>query len=170
MIEQLKAEACIDPRRVYATGCSNGGGMTYKVACEAADVIAAAAPVDFDCVVGPTNDPSCGGCEPARPIPIMQFRGTNDFAVRYEGGQAPIPPTMRFPGAQANFADWAEINECTGSPQDWPGNSSCDTYSSCGEGASVTLCTVQGGTHCGSYQSFGIANLAWELFEKSALS
>ncbi|WP_437588358.1 prolyl oligopeptidase family serine peptidase [Sorangium sp. So ce1000] len=57
MVEQLESDTCIDPKRVYATGCSNGGGMTYKVACEAADVIAAAAPVDIDCVVVPTNDP-----------------------------------------------------------------------------------------------------------------
>lgn len=55
--------------------------MTDKVACEAADAVAAAAPVDFDCVGGPTNDPSCGRCEPARPIPVMQLRGTNDLQI-----------------------------------------------------------------------------------------
>jgi polyhydroxybutyrate depolymerase len=169
IIEQLEAEACIDSKRVYATGCSNGGGMSYKVACEAADVVAAVAPVDFDCVVGPENDPSCGGCEPARPIAEVQFRGTADSAVKYEGGQAPIPPTMRFPGAQANFADWAEINQCTGEPAPLGEHEGCETYESCEGNAQTTLCTVQNGSHCGSYASFGIAAIAWEQFEKAAL-
>ena len=39
-------------KRIYASGGSNGGGMTYRMACEAADVIAAVAPVDFRCVTG----------------------------------------------------------------------------------------------------------------------
>src|SRR5262249_5723606 len=55
IIAQLGKEACIDPKRVYASGCSNGGGMAYKVACDAADVIAAVAPVDFDCISSASN-------------------------------------------------------------------------------------------------------------------
>ena len=35
IIKQLQTDACIDPRRVYASGCSNGGGMSYKLACDA---------------------------------------------------------------------------------------------------------------------------------------
>ncbi len=169
IIDLLSTEACIDTRRVYATGCSNGGGMTYKVACEAADVIAAAAPVDFDCVVGPSNVPSCGGCEPSRGISEIQFRGTNDFAVVYEGGPAPIPQGMDFPGAEANFSDWGEINQCTGSPAPLPEHSTCQSFQNCSDGAETTLCTIQGGTHCGSYQTFGIVSLAWETFQRHAL-
>jgi polyhydroxybutyrate depolymerase len=169
ILDQLQTQACIDEKRVYATGCSNGGGMSYQVACAAADVIAAVAPVDFDCVVGPTNDPSCGGCNPTRPITEIQFRGTNDFAVNYNGGPAPIPQGMNFPGAMANFADWAEINQCTGSPGPLAGHSECQTYATCAGGAQATLCTRQGGTHCGYYQQLGIAEIAWETFEKVSL-
>jgi hypothetical protein len=39
----------------------------------------------------------------------------------------------------------------------------------CGASAETILCTVQNGTHCGSYQSFGIANIAWEMFQRHAL-
>jgi polyhydroxybutyrate depolymerase len=169
IVEQLQIDACIDGKRVYATGCSNGGGMSYKVACETADIIAAVAPVDFDCVVGPSNDPSCGGCAPARPISATQFRATNDVAVAYEGGPAPIPRGMNFPGAEANFADWAEINECTGSPEMLAGHPACQTYTTCAAGAQTTLCTAEGGTHCGNYHSLGIADIAWELFQKASL-
>ena len=59
IINQLQTDACIDSKRVYASGCSNGGGMSYKLACDAADVIAAVAPVDCDCVTGSTSNPSC---------------------------------------------------------------------------------------------------------------
>jgi polyhydroxybutyrate depolymerase len=169
IINQLKTDACIDSKRVYATGCSNGGGMSYKVACEAADVIAAVAPVDFDCVVGPDNMPSCGGCNPARPISETQFRATGDSAVNYNGGMAPIPPQMRFPGAKQNFSDWAGIDMCTGSPETLANHAACQTYTSCSGGSQVTLCTQQGGSHCGNYSTLGIVNIAWEMFQKSAL-
>jgi dienelactone hydrolase len=66
MIKWLEANSCVDPKRVYATGGSNGDGMTYRLACDAADVIAAVAPVDFRCVTDPSNSlcqqyPSCPG-------------------------------------------------------------------------------------------------------------
>lgn len=71
--------------------------MSYRLACEASDVIAAVAPVDFDCMVGG----GCGTCNPKRPVTEIQFRGTGDTLV-------PIA------GAQPNFERWGEINECTG--------------------------------------------------------
>jgi len=39
----------------------------------------------------------------------------------------------------------------------------------CGGDVDTALCTVQNGTHCGNYSSFGIVNIAWELFQQSAL-
>jgi polyhydroxybutyrate depolymerase len=158
IIENLQAEACIDAKRVYASGCSNGGGMSYKLACDAAEVIAGIAPVDFDCVDGA----GCGDCSPSRPVPVIQFRGTNDTLVDYEGSGA-------FVGAQANFATWGELNQCTGSPTTLPEQSACETYSTCGGGAATVLCTVQNGTHCGSYGSFMIPSLAWQILERHAL-
>lgn len=169
IIENLQGQACIDPKRVYATGCSNGGGMAYKVACDAADVIAAAAPVDFDCLTGPTNDPSCAGCSPSRPISEIQFRGTNDSAVPYEGGPTPVVPGLAFPGAEANLETWGELNMCTGDPQALPDHSACSAYPMCGGNVDTVLCTVQNGTHCGNYQSFGIIDIAWEMFQNEAL-
>ena len=97
IITNLSTDACIDTKRVYASGCSNGGAMSYRLACEAADVIAGVAPVDFDCVVGGR----CASCTPARPITEVQFRGTNDTAVPYSG-------------AMPNFTRWGQINMCTG--------------------------------------------------------
>ena len=155
-ITYLDETGCIDTKRVYASGCSNGGAMSFRLACEAADVIAAVAPVDFDCVAGSR----CMDCEPARPITVVQFRGTNDSAVNYGTETS---------GARANFANWGEINMCTGQPGALPENSSCQAHSMCAGGVETILCSVQNGSHCGSYMSFDIAELAWGIIGQYSL-
>jgi hypothetical protein len=64
---------------------------------------------------------------------------------------------------------FGSINMCTGSPTKVTDHTACQTYPMCGGSVETTLCTVQNGTHCGSYQSFGIVNIAWEMFSKHAL-
>src|SRR6185436_2497010 len=180
MIQQIGTIACLDAKRVYATGCSNGGGMTYKAACDLADMIAAGAPVDFRCVYGgSTQSPSCMGCKPSRPIPITHFDNTGDTSlVPYNGGTtsfaADCPPNMScvgmaFPSAQANFSSWQTIDGCTGSTSGLSGHSTCTTNMSCQQNAQVTMCVQQGGSHCGNYSSLGIVDIAWEMFQKQSL-
>jgi polyhydroxybutyrate depolymerase len=180
IVKQLGTIACIEPKRIYATGCSNGGGMTYKVACDAADIIAAAAPVDFRCVYGgSTSSPSCEGCKPSRPISITHFDNTGDTSlVPYAGGMTSFPADcppgasctgMGFPSAQANFTTWQAIDSCTGAATAMTGHSTCQTNSSCGGGAQVSMCVQQGGSHCGNYSSLGIVDIAWEMFQKQTL-
>jgi len=180
LIEHLSGIACVDAKRIYATGCSNGGGMTYKVACDLADTIAGAAPVDFRCVYGGSTDaPSCEGCMPSRPISITHFDNTGDNSlVPYNGGltsfPADCPPGqactgMGFPSAAENFATWQQIDECTGSASALEGHTECQTNDSCGGDTQVTMCVQQGGSHCGNYSSLGIVDTAWELFEQQSL-
>jgi polyhydroxybutyrate depolymerase len=149
LIAYLHTVACIDPKRIHASGCSNGGAMSYMLACNAADLVASVAPVDFDCVVGG----QCSQCNPGRPISVIQFRGTNDSAVPYSG-------------AMPNFTRWGTINMCTGAATALTENSSCQTYPMCGAGAETILCSVQNGSHCGSYSSFMIPQLAWEILQR----
>src|SRR5258705_509133 len=70
--------ACADPARVGVTGVSNGGGMTARLACDAADLIAAAAPV----AGGYRSLPDC---RPPRPVPILEIHGAVDQVVPYRG-------------------------------------------------------------------------------------
>jgi polyhydroxybutyrate depolymerase len=157
MIATLQSEAYIDARRVFASGCSNGGAMSYRLACEAADVIAAVAPVDFDCVVGG----GCGNCSPSRPITTVQFRGTSDDLVPFGTATS---------GARANFATWGEINACTGDAAVLQQSADgCEAFPTCGGGAETILCTVQDGEHCGSYGSFDIARVAWDVLQNHPL-
>jgi polyhydroxybutyrate depolymerase len=143
VVKKLVADGCIDTKRIYATGYSNGGGMSHKLACDAADVFAAVAPSAFDLVEEMT-------CKPSRPISVFMKRGTNDPIVPYSGG-ASTPPTLylldpiHFLGAQGTFKRWAELNQCTDTPVDTGGN--CKTYSKCAAGVKVTLCTADGGGH-----------------------
>ena len=168
VIATLKEQACVDSKRVYATGCSNGGGMSYRLACEAADVIAGVAPVDFDCIYGDTNDDSCGSCVPSRTISEIQFRGTDDFLVPYEGGST-IVSGLQFPGAEANFANWADINDCSAERVTFADNNACEAYTGCKDDVEVALCTMEGGSHCGSYATFDIAQVAWNKLRTQTL-
>ncbi len=144
MIKWLESNTCIDPKRIYASGCSNGGGMSYILACNAADVIAAVAPVDFRCITGAepasaseltaTNNTACT-CTLPRPISVTAFdEGQDNSVVPYNGGNtlvaANCPPggsckAFAFPSAQVNIDTWAHYDMCTGSPSTLSTNSIC---------------------------------------------
>lgn len=70
--------ACADPARIGVTGVSNGGGMSARLACDAADLLAAAAPV----AGGYSTLPDC---EPQRPLPLLEIHGLRDTVVPYTG-------------------------------------------------------------------------------------
>ena len=93
----------IDPRRVYAAGMSNGGGMAARLACDAADLFAAVGPVA-------AAYPSGGSCEPVRPVPIAAVHGTADPIVPYEGlGEA-------LPAVEEVLSFWVGENGCEAEP------------------------------------------------------
>jgi polyhydroxybutyrate depolymerase len=81
LIDTLHAQYGIDLNRVYSTGYSNGGFMSYRLACELTGRFAAIAPV-----AGTMTDGAWGSCQPSRDIPVMHIHGTNDFVVFYNGG------------------------------------------------------------------------------------
>jgi polyhydroxybutyrate depolymerase len=188
MIKFLEASTCVDAKRIYASGCSNGGGMSYKLACDAADVIAAVAPVDFRCITGQepanaasltaTNNTACT-CTLPRPISVMQFdEGRDNNIVPFNGGRTVVPANcppggncaaFSFPSAQVNFETWASFNTCTGEPSANPGNPICQTYASCAADTEVSLCTADSANHCGSYGLSKIVDTAWDMFQKQAL-
>jgi len=158
LVAAIKSEGCVDPKRVYATGFSMGGGMSHYLACNAADVFAAVAPSAFD-LLQESEEP----CSPSRPITVIFFRGTADPIVPYAGG-ASRPPnglnvTIHFLGARGTFQRWAELDGCTGSPT--AGAGGCETYTQCNAGTEVTLCTTQGGGH-----STGNAQTGWAMLKK----
>jgi polyhydroxybutyrate depolymerase len=192
MIAWLEANTCVDPKRIYASGGSNGGGMTYRLACQAADVIAAVAPVDFRCVTGTdplanaaqvtaANNPACT-CTLPRPISVVAYdEGQDNSVVPYNGGQTPnlrtdCPPNMScvgigFTSAMVNIQTWARFDGCTGSATTDPNNPLCQTYPPCSSNTQVTLCTVPEANHLGAYSnaSAKVADTAWNVFKNQSL-
>jgi polyhydroxybutyrate depolymerase len=159
IVADIQRRACIDPKRVYSTGYSMGGGMSFYLACNAADIFAAVAPSAFD-LLAEDEEP----CKPSRAISVIAFRGTSDPIVPYKGGSS-MPPnglnvTIHFLGAEATSKKWSELNECSGMAMA-SANGACQTYSQCNEGTEVTLCTKQGGGH-----DPGDAKQGWEFMKK----
>lgn len=161
-IKEITEKACVDPTRIYAAGFSMGGGMSNYVGCYMADVFAAAAPSAFDLDQEVVNK---GMCRPARPFPILNFRGTSDGTVPYEyTGQPSYDSGMPITwlGAKGNFSKWAEMNGCTGNPVN-KGNG-CEYYENCNGGAQVGLCTINNGGH-----TEGDATTGWNFLKQFQL-
>ncbi len=147
MIDAISSEACIDPRRIFATGHSNGAILSHRLACELSDRIAAIAPV-----AGGIGIPDC---RPKRPVPIFHIHGLVDRCYPFAGGQSSVAPVASaaagpFVGIPATIAGWVDRNHAaaTAVPTFTNGAAKCETYK-CTDAncADVTLCTVDGGGH-----------------------
>jgi polyhydroxybutyrate depolymerase len=113
VLADLARRVRIDRSRVYATGLSNGGMFVYRLAAEAADVIAAVAPVSgaaaFDSI------------RATRPVPIMHIHSVDDPRALYEGGLGPpFPLTQQrvlHPPVRRALAQWIAHNHCPAEPR-----------------------------------------------------
>ena len=141
VVEDASARACVDRRRIYATGMSNGGFMTHRLGCEAADLFAAIAPVAGVMLID--------DCSPSRPLPVLHFHGTGDTFVPFDGGASTIGGFM-FPSVSDTIDFWVQHNGCDATPAETFRNAAahCDSYTGCDAGVEVTLCTIDGGAHC----------------------
>jgi len=95
VIEDAIEEFDIDPERVYLTGHSNGGFMTYKLATELSDILAAAAPVSGAIVAPNLNLRDVE----TQPIPLMHLHGADDPVVPISGIQGytkSVPDSIEF--------------------------------------------------------------------------
>ena len=150
IIDQVSATRNVDPSRVYVMGHSNGGFMSYRMACDAAERIAAIASV-----AGATwADTS--KCNPSEPVSVLQVHGTADVAVKYDG--ATPPDTGAYPGAATSVATWADYDGCHDRSLDTAGTLDLDSalpgeetvltrVDGCPDGIGLELWTVQGGSH-----------------------
>lgn len=136
MVAELSARLCIDPKRIYATGFSNGGFLSHRLACERAGVFAAIAPV--------SGVNGMATCAPSRAVPVMHFHGTADTVVPYAGS-----PALGFEAAAATVTAWAERDGCTEAPVETfdQGDARCVATRGCAGGAEVVFCTITAGGH-----------------------
>ena len=105
MIDEISASYNINANRVYSCGMSNGGYMSFKLACELSDRIAAIASV-----TGSMTPQISNACNPSHPTPILQLHGTADPTVPYNGS-----PTWTL--AIDDVIDyWVGFNNCNTTP------------------------------------------------------
>jgi polyhydroxybutyrate depolymerase len=160
IVAAVSGAACIDPKRIYATGISNGAGLSHRLACEAADVFAAIAAASADLVTDP--------CTPARPISELSVRGESDTLVAYAGGNTGSTGWYS-PGAKGTLELWKTIDGCSGLPEKTL--EYCETYRGCRGGVEVTLCSLPGTGHIlyDNSLSFDVPEVAWDMFKRQPM-
>ena len=138
LLDHLQRTHSIDPRRVYATGKSNGAGFAALLACRMADRIAAIAPV------AGAYYPIVPDCHPARPVAVLEFHGTGDPVIAYDGdekkGVPPIPTWLD---------EWARRDGCTRGPIVFfqSDDIAAERWSDCAPHATIEHYRIMGGGH-----------------------
>ncbi len=148
IIEQMKAQFSVDADRVYLVGHSNGGFMSFTVAYEHSEAIAAIVSLAGANHLEPRDPPAHG-------VHILQIHGTGDSVIEYAGGEI---QENRYPGAVASVERWAAYNGCA---EDGVGRELRDLDASlpghesgvflfeagCRAGGSAELWTIPAGAH-----------------------
>jgi polyhydroxybutyrate depolymerase len=157
LLDEVERTLCIDERRVFATGYSNGAFLASAIACVYADRFAAVAPV--------AGIRDHQGCDPSRAVPMVVFHGTADEWVAFDGGLGPdalaLPPDSsgRTIGEQTGIeaegpsiptivAAWATRNECREQPseRDVAPDVTLVSYA-CPANADIDFYRIDGGGH-----------------------
>jgi polyhydroxybutyrate depolymerase len=174
LIDSLKLNYNIDLNSIYSCGMSNGGIMSYYLACNLPNRIAAIASVTGSMLK------TWFSCAPSRPFPIMEIHGTADGTVNYLGDAtfAPIDSVVK---------KWSSHNNCNPAPTTFsvPNISLTDNstalhyvYSGGTSGSSVELYKVIGGGHswpgafaflANTNQDFSASVEIWRFFRKYKL-
>jgi polyhydroxybutyrate depolymerase len=162
LLNHLQDRLCVNPRRVYAGGFSNGGGMTGWLACELAGRIAAFAAISGTFATEP------GGCHPTRPVPILDVHGTADSAVPYSGRPASTEWPFGLPSIPAWLARWAARDGCAQDPVVFLDRREVtgERWSGCRAGARIVAYRINGGGHAAPRMISGqpIAEVLWRFF------
>ena len=94
----------VDTNRIYATGMSNGGFLSYRLGCELSERIAAIAPV--------AASMSMVDCIPSRPVPLIDFHSYLDTHIPYDGGIGNGPSNHYNPPQDSVLNVWGENSNC----------------------------------------------------------
>jgi polyhydroxybutyrate depolymerase len=174
LLDKLEMQLCLDPERVFATGYSNGGGMSMRLACDAYDRVKAVG------LVAAVFQP----CTPK--APLIAFHGTADALVAFEGrvaqatpGGTPGPESSGFPAIRQAVETWAAALGCAATPNvsNPTEHVELSAYPGCSSNnGAVQLYVVDGGGHTWpgadlfndttiTTQEIDASELIWEFFE-----
>lgn len=173
LIEEIKRSYSVDPARIYVMGHSNGGFMANRLACDRADVFAAAVSVSGANFADPAR------CKPSAPVGFLQVHGTTDQTVLFagEGGDGGLGGA--YPGADTTVAIWADKNGCAKAPvagQPIHVDSSkagaetrVTRRDGCAKNGAAELWAIEGAGHLFSYTPEAL-RATWDFLEAHAKS
>ena len=150
VIDDVAAHYDVDRGRVFATGISNGGFMSTRLACELSERVRG-----VGIVAATMSEASHATCKPQHPVAVVIFSGTDDPLVPYGGGSVRGNRGKTL-GAEAAASFWAKTNGCAAEPERSelpvidtgdPTRVSLARYTGCHPGAEVRLYTIHGGGH-----------------------
>lgn len=144
LLDDLATFASVDKKRVYAAGLSNGAIMSYRLACQLSDRIAAVAPVAYQISIDAFGEP------PARPVSVLHFHGVHDTHAAYEGGKGKDAYVQGIdnPSVNAAIASWVKHDGCPEKPKiEIKGNAEQQYFGPGKDGAEVILWTLKDGGH-----------------------
>ncbi len=136
MVQQIEQEADIDSSRIYATGISNGGIMSYTLACQTS-IFAA---------IGPDSATQLGDCSHPDQVSVIHIHGTDDMRIRYNGGEGEGTSHIDGPAIPTLNATWREIDGC-GAPNVTTSGDVTISVAQCPNGRTVELITIDGAGH-----------------------
>jgi len=146
LIEEVEKLATIADGKVYFTGHSNGGFMSYRMACERPDVVRSIASL------AGSGYPNADDCSSTEPVSVLQIHGLLDSTIPYQGAPG-------YPGAVEVVERWAQRAGCdintaeNGTPLDLVNSLSGDetqvrNYNqNCAGGFGASLWTINWGPH-----------------------
>jgi polyhydroxybutyrate depolymerase len=165
LIDSLNVQYTIDLNRIFSCGMSNGGFMSYELACQLGNRIAAVANV-----TGSMGYLRMTACNPQKPTPAMHIHGTADMTVPYNGSAqfAAIDDVVDFWVNQTNasnnsiFMQWPDHDPSDGCTAEWY------IYENGDRGSSVELFKVIGGGHTwpGAPVNIGVTNQDFSASEQ----
>jgi polyhydroxybutyrate depolymerase len=136
MFAALKRETEIDSDRVYATGISNGGSLSYTLACR----------TTLFAAIGPDSATELSDCPSPAPISVIHVHGTADERIPYDGGRGSGTAHIDGPAVPALNAEWRAIDRCA-TPTVTTRATVTTSIATCPGGRAVELITIAGAGH-----------------------
>ena len=142
LIDKLVSTYKINPKKVYATGHSNGGMLCYRLACELSNKIAAIVPNSSTMVV-------TSPCNPSRAIPVLHMHSKLDQHVIYTGGVGIGVSGVYFPPIDSVLNVFSLKNNCSNPSQEVFSNSlyTFTKWSSCTNNVTIQYYLTNDGGH-----------------------
>jgi len=158
LIDVIQQDYNINEKRIYATGFSNGGFFSYRLACELSPRIAAVASVAGSMT---TSWISTNQCQPQHPTAVLQITGSNDNVIPINGSGAneSIQDVMEY---------WAAVNNADSSPDiiNLGGGSTRSIWDNGTNGVTAEFIRVQGKGHSWNGGNINTSQEIWDFFSR----